>query len=408
MTAQSGVERRSLLQKAGGWFFRVIFKKGWPRRLVLAAAVAIFILAALALTGGVDYREEPSALAPRSADVYMETRDLPALLKNISSWPVWKEERRVGAEEDRNQLQVDIAGLISDQLAGMSTSSPMRWLAAASQAAYCLSSAPEPGAKGSWALYINMPNPADALAEIEVERGMTVQPLRTTKEGSVFKLTSAGAGELHFAVIAPWLILSSDKRLPEFALESVRKPAFSLANSGLLPKWKRGTAFRSVYNPAYDGAASKRGLSAIVRSWMAPDTRIVATAKIEKNGLQTTFASAFLSDRVRGGGLWSIFMGVLFLVAIAALLVIFATLLAMVGWGGWLKSRAVRAGIAPAAAPEPVEPTDAFKEDSGLTTGQAPADSLNNTTGAAPEQADVPETGSPISSQYDSSGDASQ
>lgn len=366
MAAQSGGKRNGVRQRVGGWFFRTICRQGWRQWAMLAAAVVVFVLAVLALTGGTDYREDPSALTPRSVDMYMETRDLPALLKNVGAWKVWKEERRTAAGEERNQLQVDIAGLISERVAGMSTSSPMRWLAAATRAAYCLSNAPAEEGGESWALFIEMANPSDALAEIGVERGMTVETLRGTKDGGVFKLTGPAAGELYFGVVAPWLIISSQARLPEFAMDSVRKPAFSLANSGLMPGWKRGTTLRGVYSPASQSVAGEPTPAVIIKGWMASDVRVTYLARVGKSGLETTFGAEFLSDRIRGGGLWPLFSVILFIVAIIAIVAAFAVLLAMVGWGGWLKAKAVKAGVMPASGPVSVEPSEAFQEDSGM------------------------------------------
>ncbi len=391
MAAQSGHNAKSqahatgtwqrLKNRVGGWFFRTIFRPGWPQWAILAAAVVVFILAILGLTGGTDFREDPSALAPRSADIYIETRDLPALLKTVSSWRVWQEERRAAADDERNQLQVDIAGIISERVAGMSTSSPLRWLAGTSRAAYCLSAAPAEEGGETWALYITMTNPAEALAEIEVERGMTVEAIRGSREaGGVFRLTGAGAGELYFGIVSPWLIISSQARLPEFALESARKPAFSLANSGLVPSWKRGATLRGVVNPAY--TADKTGVTAytIIAGWMAPDMRVNYLSSVGKNGLETTFGAEALSGRVHGTGLWwPLVAGILLVVALIALAAAFMVLLVMVGWGAWLKARAVRAGLMPTPGPETVETSEALRADAGLER-------------VAPETAAVPST----------------
>ncbi|MCD8350097.1 MAG: hypothetical protein LUC93_05725 [Planctomycetaceae bacterium] len=414
--AHASGRARGLKNRIAGWFFRTIFRPGWPQWAILAIAVVVFILALLGLTGGTDYREDPSALAPRSADIYVETRDLPALLKTVGSWRVWKEERRSAADDERNQLQVDIAGIISERVAGMSTSSPLRWLAAATRAAYCLSAASVEDGGESWALYITMHNPADALAEIEVERGMTVETLRGTREaGGVFRLTGAGAGELYFGIVGPWLVISSQAKLPEFALESARKPAFSLANSGLMPGWKRGATLRGVVNPAY--TPGKTGVTAytIITGWMASDMRVNYLSSVGKNGLETTFGAEALSGRVHGSGLWwPLVAGILLVVAVIALAAAFMVLLVMVGWGGWLKTKAMRAGIMPARGPEAVQPSEAFSADAGLDRGAPEMEAATPVTphpAAAPVQtppvlSDKPETSSHVHVESQTSSDA--
>ncbi len=74
----------------------------------------------------------------------------------------------------------------------------------------------------------------------------------------------------------------------------------------------------------------------------------------------------------------------LLVVAIASLCVVVSILLVMIGFGGWLKAMALRAGVIPADAPEKVEVSEAFREDSG-ERGDAQKDEEKNAQETARE-----------------------
>lgn len=366
MTAQTGV-KNTIKKVVGNRLYAIMFQPGWPRWVLLAASVLVFLLVVCALSGGKDYREDPSALVPRSSQVYVETQDLDALLKNVAAWNLWKPDRRAKGDEQRNQLQVDLAGLIGDQVAGLGTRLPLLWLVGAKQAAYCVNK-DDQGVE-SWALLLRIADTSDIISDIGVEPGMNVELVKGAKDRGVFKLTGTGAGELYFGVLAPWLIVSSQSTLPEFALESSRRPAFSLSRADMLGDWRRGVVVRGLVNPVYRAEQSRASAQDIIGGWLNPDVRVNFTSKIGRRGLETTFDANQLSERARGGGLWPLFTVLLAILGLIALALAVATALVMIGWGGWLKARAVRAGIAPAGGPAAVTPSAAFREDSGVRGG---------------------------------------
>jgi hypothetical protein len=362
MTAHP-VEKRKLKQKAGNWLYGIIFKPGWPRWVLLGLVVLLFLLSALAVTGGTDYREDPSALAPRSAQAYVETNTLDPLLRTMGTWRLWNAERRSSGQEQYNQIQVDIGGLLSERVAGLGTL-PLRWIAAAGKAAYCVNN--DENDVESWALFLQVGDPVQLLSELLVDQGLRVETVEGTQENGIVRVTGQGDGALYLGLLQPGLIVSSADTLPKFAFASVKRPAFSLASSGLLPGWKSGAAVRGVYNPAYHAAAASLSAYSIVAGWMAPDMRINFISPF-RNGVETTMNAEVFTDKVKGGGLWPLVWILLLLVALVCLVVAFAIVLAMIGWGGWLKVMAMRAGIMPAPAPLPVDPSPAFKEDAGMT-----------------------------------------
>lgn len=361
MTENAG-GKRSFKQILGGWFYGILFKPGWPRWAMLAVVAVLFMLAALGLTGGTDYREDPSALVPRSAQSYVETNNLDHLLRNVGAWRLWDEKRRRPNTEQYNQLHVDIAGLLGERVQGLGTRL-ISILASTARAAYCVNQDEQGGE--SWALFMQLEDPNSILNDLAVEQNMNLEVVEGTKDNGVLKLTGSGDGELYFGVVKPWLIISSADILPKFALGSARRPTHSMANSGILPKWKRGNSLRGVYNPAFH--ADKTNLSAysIITGWMAPEMRINFTSSF-RNGLETTFNAGMLSEKARGGGLWPLFWVLLLLLALICLVLAFVIILVMVGWGGWLKTTAMRAGISPAKEPGAVDPSEAFKEDAGI------------------------------------------
>ena len=365
MTAHPEVKTRSLKQIVGGWFYRIVTQPGWPRWVALAVAAFLFMLSALYLTRSTDYREDPSALMPRSADVYAETRDLSGLLKTVGAWRVWHPDRRGTGQESRTELEKDLAGLISARVGGLPINPPLRWMSASLGAGWCISRN-EDGTE-SWALYLRLDDPAAALKEIEVEPGMALQKPQGWRDGDgLFSLTGQG-GSVHFGIAGPWLILSGDDKLPKFALEAKRRPSQSLAGTGIVPKWRRSSSVRGLFNPSYASAQSQLFGPSFVTNWLSPDARVTYTALLGRSGgVETYFNTAELSERSIGGGLWPLFLIIMGMVALCSICVIFAILLVMVGWGGWFKAMAVRAGIAPAKTPDRVSSSNAFKQDSGI------------------------------------------
>lgn len=361
MTEQSG-GKRSWKQRAGGWLYNVASKGGWPRRLLLLAVALIFIVTLLLLSCGTDYREDPSALVPRSIQSYVETTNLDQLLRNVGAWSLWDKNRR-HASAQFNQIQVDIAGLLGERVNGLGTRM-LRYLAATERAAYCVNHEEESGE--SWALFLQIPDPVSALDELSAEQELNVEVVEGARGGNgVFKLTGKGDGALFFAVVKPWFIVSSAEILPKYATDSIKHRIPSLATSGVLPKWARGKMLRGVYNPSY--YCDRESLSAynIVTGWMAPEMRINFTSTLKK-GLETNFNAGMLTDKPRGSGLWPLAWILLLLLAVICLALFFAILLVMIGWGGWLKASAMRAGIVPAIHPATTQPSEAFKEDAGM------------------------------------------
>lgn len=366
MTAHPDVKKRSLKQILGGWFYSIVTRPGWPRWATLAVAAFLFMLSALYLTRSTDYREEPSALVPRSADVYAETRDLSGLLKTVGAWRVWHPDRRGSGQEARTELEKDLAGLISAHVGGLPINPPLRWMSASLGAGWCVSrneTGPE-----SWALYLRLDDPAAALKEVEVEPGMTLEVLAGARTGDgVFSLAGKDGGIVYFGIVGPWLIVSGDEKLPTFALEAKRRPSQSLGGSGIVPKWRRSASVRGVFHPGYAMAQGRSFGPSFVTNWLSPDARVTYTAILGRSGGVETYSNTVeLTDRTGAGGWWPLFLIIMGILAIVSLGVIFTILLVMVGWGGWFKALAIKAGIAPAGTPARVEPSRAFKQDSGI------------------------------------------
>lgn len=382
--------KRTIKHSAGGWLYSIMFKPGWPRWVLLAVAVVLFLLSALAITGGTDYREDPSALVPRSVQSYVETKDLDHLLRTVGTWRLWDAERRSSGQEQYNQIQVDIAGLLGERVAGLGTPRLLRWLSGAGKAAYCVNK-DESGVE-SWAVFLHVNDPHPLLADLFVDQGLQVEVLEGTRDSGVIKLSGSGEGVLYLGVLKPWLIISSAETLPTFALASLKRPAYSLASSGIVPKWRSGTTLRGVYNPAYHADKSSLSAYSIVTGWMAPEMRVNFISSF-RNGVETTMNADVLTDKVKGGGLWPLFWVLLLILAILCLVLILAIVLVMVGWGGWLKAMAMRSGVAPAPAPAEVAASAAFKEDAGLQTNDHPAAATEQVGVAAAEPA--PEVAKP-------------
>ncbi len=388
MTTQPETKKRSLKTILVGWICRIVVRPGWTRWVALAVAAVLFVLSAFYLTRSTDYREDPSALVPRSADVYAETRDLSSLLKTAGAWTLWHADRRGDGTEARNDLEKELAARISARVGGLPINPPLRWMASSLGAAWCVSrEAPDGGADGadSWALYLRLEDPAAVLGEIEVEPGITLETVQGGRGGDgVFSLAGKD-GTVFVGIVGPWLIFSGDDKLPAFALEAKRRPSLSLAGSEMLPAWRRGAGLRGLVNPSSSAARSPAFAPAFVTDWLSPAARVVYTAVLGRSGgAELRLATAELTDSAPGAALWPVMFVLMAALAVASLAVIFAILLVMVGWGGWLKALAVKAGAAPASAPERVEPSRAFREDAG-----ADAEKPAGSAGKAAEDADT-------------------
>lgn len=363
MAAHSG-EKRSLKRRAGGWLYNIVFTPGWVRWILLAVLAVVFMLAAYGLTRGVDYRKDPSALVPRSVLSYAETTGLDTVLRYVGSWKIWREDRRATDTDQYNQIQIDIAGLIGEQVPGLG-SRPLRWIARTGRAAYC--DLVDESGKESWALLLQVENPLELLSELSAEKTLRLEQIAEgTKESGITRLTSGdGAGELYFTVLNPWFIISSSDTLPKFARESVRRPSYSLAGAKLVPEWRYKALIRGLYTP--DRFAQTTGGSAYVTvaGWMGKDVRIGFMTSF-RNGVETTFTAGELTDKSGGGGAWPLLWLLLLIVAVIAFLGAVGIILVMVGWGGWFKALAIKSGVKPAKGPEPVQPSEAFTEDAGL------------------------------------------
>ncbi len=374
MAAHSDGWMRSLWGKVGGWLYGIVFQAGWRRWLLLAVSVVGFLVAFALLRSGVDYRRDPSALVPRSVYLYAETRELGTVLADIGAWGVWNRERLPAAVEGQGEpLVEELAGRIGQKVKGLGTHLPLTWLAGSGNAAICFAPA-DAGEGESWAIYLDYPDPAGALAAMRVEPGLKLAPVGGGN--NVFELSGQDGGKLYFLAVAPWFIISSDEKLPRFAADSLDKPSYSLARAGVVAPWGRGLAIRGTVSPAYmlkQPTEAKAALSAMLGDWLAEKSRIAFSSTIAREGeADARLAGRALAEDVGGGGLWPLFK---FLFGVAGILLLglgIATVLAMLGWGGWLKTLALRSGIVPAAQPVEVELSEAFQEDAGLKPLSSP------------------------------------
>lgn len=358
MAAKSGDGGKSWRQRALTWLYGIASTPGWRRRLTLAAAAILFVVALLALRGGVDFRVDPSALIPRSVSTYMETRDLGKTLETIGSWRVWTPER----QESPSQLKVDLAGILGNLAPGLGTRQPLSWLSGADRAAFAFTEG-EGGGGRSWAVYLNIPEPEKALKEFSVEPDLTLARLDGAE---VFSLSGKGGGRLFFSVVSPWLVVSSDALLPTFALNSVRQPAFSLSGSGILPDWRRGVTVRGMCTPGMNAGALFTFPFAFPADWVNPEARMTFTGRLSADGgADAVFLAKVLSEDVNRGGARAVFMLLFAFLGLLGLVIVAVILLTIIGWGGWIKAAALRAGAVPADAPAEVEPSAAFAADSG-------------------------------------------
>lgn len=363
MAEESGGGKRTLWGRVGMWLYSVAIRPGWPRRILLAAAVIIFILCVIAVRSGIDYRRDPSALVPRSARVFLETREIGPLLTNVGDWKIWRDDKRVTSGSE--WLQVGLATHVGGKVTGLGTRLPLLWLNGAHKAAFAMVES-DNGPAPSWALYLETPNASAVVRDIGIEAGLKLENAREAGP-NIYTLTGYGEGRLILGVVEPWLIISSDTKLPKFAVENAGRTGFSIARADVLPDWRRDTSVRGVVDPAY--AAEHSELSKLLPTmggWLEPQARVGVSVGVRDDGkVSVALATGLMADKASGGGIWTLLRFILGIVAILCLILVALILLVMIGWGGWLRFAAAKAGIAPAKEPEAVEPSPAFKEDAG-------------------------------------------
>ncbi|MCC8191049.1 MAG: hypothetical protein LIP77_10525 [Planctomycetes bacterium] len=369
MAKYSGDAVMAWCRKKAGWLFGALVglasTKGWRRWALLALSLMVFAFALCFLFGGPSYEKDPSALVPRSAGLYAETRDMDAMLRTVSAWGLWRDERRTTIDGQWSQLQVDVAGAIGDNVAGLGTRLPLAWLTNSKNAAWVVAGGDEE--PESWALFLHLESPADELSAMAVEPGLQLTELAGTRTDGVFSLSGEGNGQLFFGVIGPWLIVSSSDVLPFFAFEGRKKPALSLANSRILDPWTWGMVLRAVVDPNRADVLPRLGRALGTPEWIAPDARLaVKSSKLEKGGRAVfSVASRRLGQPSHHGFLRWLGRLIWVVLGVTALAAIAMTLLCMIGWSAWLKAAAIRAGIRHAPQPAAPEPSPAFVEDIG-------------------------------------------
>lgn len=376
MAEESGGGKRSVWGKIGMWLYAVATKPGWPRRILLAAIAVVFVLCVAAVRGGIDYRRDPSALVPRSARVFLETREIGQLLTNMGDWKIWRDERRAASGAD--WLQVGLAASVGEKVSGLGTRLPLLWLNGAHKAAFAMIES-DGGPAPSWALYLEIPSPAGAVRDIGIESGLKLESAREAG-ANVYHLTGYGGGSLVIGIVEPWLILSSDVKLPKFAVENAGRTGFSVARSEILPDWRRDTSVRGVLDPVYAAEHSElMKLLPTAGGWLEPQSRVGLSVGVREGGrVNASFVTGIMADRAAGGGMWTLVRLILGIVAIACLALVAVILLVMIGWGGWLRVAASKAGIEPAKGPENAEPSAAFKEDAGGAVSAARSSSSDS------------------------------
>lgn len=360
----SGAKKSPIHIKAASWLLGIISRAGLPRQILLGAAVILFLIFSIILCSGTDYRDDPAALAPPSASLFAETRDITQLLKNVGTWSLWKSDRR--ATPDR--VQQSFADRIGELVPGLGSTLPFSWLTKAQKAAISIADGDKEGEK-TWALYLQIPDAAEALNQVKREPRLKLEPLRGVNEG-LHELSGESGSKVVVGATGPWLIISDQAKLPAFAFEVIRRPNNSLASSQMLPEWTRTVTVRGIADPVY--LYSREDTSALfsgLKNWIEPKARLVFTSRLDgENGMDYKLSVTELQAQSGGSGAWPLVKFILFLLAVALLLLIFATLAMIAGWGGWLKAAAKRAGIVPAPAPADVVTSTAFREDAGVPT----------------------------------------
>ncbi len=348
--------------------YALVSRPGWIRRLLLAGAVVVFLVCLVILWSGADYRQDPSALVPRTADLFVETRDLDKLLKNVGYWNLWNAEHKVQDGEPRNLFQIEVVQYFTTLIPDLGTYIPFLWLSDAKKSALAIAEGDSAGEK-AWAIYLETADVGRVLSEMRLEPKIRIEGPAQAREG-IFELVGENGGSLFMAVLTPWIVISPDRQLPEFAFAIMKKPSLSLANAKLLPSWQRRTSVRGMAHPLYLAARPDTGnLLGGLGTWVDDKARFVFSAAVEAdNKVEATVSIATISGSVRGGGAWPIVKLLLFLIALGCLALVLFSLLVMLGWGAKLKLAAMRAGIMPRTHPEAVTPSTAFLEDSGDST----------------------------------------
>lgn len=378
MSEQPGGAEKTAKKTIGGRFLDIILTPGWRRRILTLLAVVLIAIAAGILFNLKKYRNDPSALVPPSASLYIEAKELDPLLKMVNAWDLWRGERRA---ERPNQLHFDIAAGIGSQVQGLGPRLPIYWLSEAKNGAFVILRGSGEGEKDSWALFLQMDNPSAALDALRLESapGMLeiLQQPRRNGDG-VHRLTDGLGGQLTLAVIAPWLILSPSDTLPLYAWDSTTKTQPTLARSKMVPQFPFSKKVRGIFDPVYSSFSYRSAGTAVFSQWIAENSRVAFTASLGANGsVDVAFSSVAYTNKMSGGGVRAIFSVLFVLLGLVALVFVVGVVVALIG-GGWLKTRALRAGVRPAAKPAVVEPSPAFKEDVGVGGGGTPAVTSDN------------------------------
>ncbi|MDR1613163.1 MAG: hypothetical protein LBT97_10355 [Planctomycetota bacterium] len=369
MSEQGNVSSGSRLGGFFAWLTQSIQRPGWRRWTILAAAALLFIILLAFLRDRIDYRRDPSALVPKGVSAFVETRRLDDLLEKAGEWPLWGDERRVSGAGQWSHLQALLAELIGGKVHGLGSQLPLSWFAGARRAAVAWIEGGD-GLPATWALYLDVPNAVGALGELRNEPGVTATPY----EGRPHFFSVSGPDRRSLAVRAfdLWLIVSTDPELPLFAGESRGRAGQSLAATGILPEWRNEFSVRGIVNPRVLVRLFPESAIASTSGWMRDDMRRVFAANIDREG-GVDIKSRYAPVAAAAGGnmIWSFLKLALWLVAVLCLLLVAAILLVMLGWSGWLKALALRAGIAAADAPAAVAPSAAFREDAGVSRDAA-------------------------------------
>lgn len=365
MSEQPGGMEKTAKKTIGGRFLNIILTPGWWRRLLTLLAIVLIAIAAAILLNLKKYRNDPSALVPPSASLYIEAKELDPLLKMVNAWDLWRDERRA---ERPNQLHFDIAAGIGSQVQGLGPRLPIHWLNEAKNGAFVILKGSAEDEKDTWALFLQMDNPAAALDALRLESspGM-LEILQQRRNGDgVHRLTDGLGGQLTLAVIAPWLVLSPRDTLPLYAWDCTTKTQPTLARSKMVPKFPFSKKVRGIFDPVSSSFSYRSAGTAIFSQWIGENTRVGFTASLGTNGnVDVAFSPVVYTNKMSGGGVGAIFSVLFVLLGLIALVFVVGVVMALIG-GGWLKTRALRAGVRPAAKPAVAEPSPAFKEDAGV------------------------------------------
>ncbi len=355
------------------WLIGNVFRPGWRRWLIFVIALAVFLILVSFLRGGVDYKRDPGALVSRNALFYLEAKNIDAAMRNAGMWSLWNDERRAAGDEQWNHIQALLAGAISDKVHGLGSRLPLGWLTSSDTAALAVLE-PVTNGQNAWILFVKVPNPQTSVKELRQEPGVTVSPYR--EANNLFEITGNDNSTLSVATVGPWLVVSSSFEPLLFAAEAVRRPGVSLSSSLTLPNWRGDGALRGMLDPKFALAdtTSTAPLARLV-GWMEKDSRFVFSIKTDKESrLQVDGAFAKLGETKSDTWLWSFIKFILKIVALLCLLLAAAIILVMLGWGGWLKTLAVKTGIHPKDKPKNIEPSEAFKEDAGVAVAGSAAE----------------------------------